>query len=550
MRASSLTIRSAHLRHRLSVLLTVLVLAGCGRNESGPVHAVASPADAPVDGGRLARRLENDIQTLNAVLQTTDYDRSVLSYIHDPLIDLDENLQPIPGTAAKWEIADGGRTYIFHLDPRATFSDGQPVRASDVLFTLRKIIDEQSPEFSSLFDLFDRTKSAVVDDRTVRVAFREARPAQLMAFNIAILPEHVYGKGDFKKDFNDSAVGDGPYKLVTWDRGKSVLLQRRANYWREKPHIDSILFKVLSDDNVAWLSVKRGELDEMRVKSDRWATEKDRPDVRQKVNFYNIYLLSYNCIAWNNADPLLKDARVRNALAMAYDRDAIIRNLYRDQARAITGPAAPDQWAYDPSVPPIHFDLTRAAALLKDAGWSDTDGDGVLDRQGRKFEFDMLLPAGSQVAMEQTQVFQQALQKIGVRMNIRPLDGASMFRNVMSGKYQSAFMAWSLDPDPDLYPLFDSKQKPPAGLNVVRYANPEVDALIAQTRREFNFNQRRELFHRLHQILARDQPYLWTVQVAMKWAVNKRVNNVHIAKGFGLYNWYPGSRAWWLSPSR
>lgn len=529
--------------------MLVAGVIGCRQSEAPPSPSrPSSSAAKPVDGGQILRRLESDVATLNFVLQTTEYERYVHSYLHDNLVDLNRDLTPIPALAARWEIGDGGRTYTFHVDPRATFSDGQPVRASDVLFTISKIVDEQSPQFASLFETWDKKASAVVDDRTVRIAFREARVAQLLAFTmITVLPEHVYGKGNFKKDFNTSVVGSGPYTLAGWERGKSILLQRRNDYWREKPHAASVLFKVIAEDAVAWLALQRGDIDEMRVKNDLWANEKDRPEVRANVDFHDVYLLSYNCIAWNLRDPLLSDPRVRNALAMAFDRDSIIRSLYRGQARAISGPFTPDQWAFDPSVTPLTYDAARATALLKEAGWADSNGDGVLDRGGRPLSFNMLVPAGSQAAMEQTQIYQQGLQKIGVKLEIRPLEGAAMFDHIMRGNYQSAFMAWSTDVDPDIGVLFRSDQTPPAGLNIVRYANPELDALIDRSRIEFDQNKRREIFHQMHQLLARDQPYLWTVQVATKWAVNKRVRDVQLAKGLGPFNWYPGTRAWWLA---
>jgi len=128
-----------------------------------------------------------------------------------PLIALDQNLEPAPGIVARWEIGDGGRTYTLHLDPRATFSDGTPVTANDVRFTLIKVLDAPSPQFSAWFEHLDRAKTVVLDARTIRVVFTEARAAQLLAFTISVLPEHIYGRGDVAS--NSSLVGNGPYVL-------------------------------------------------------------------------------------------------------------------------------------------------------------------------------------------------------------------------------------------------------------------------------------------------------------------------------------------------
>src|SRR6266496_3770257 len=191
---------------------------------------------------QVVRRLESDLNTLNYVMQTTDYERQVLSYLYDPLIDLDENLRPIPGLASSWDISSDGRVYTLRLDPRATFSDKTAVLASDVIFTLRKIVDEPSPQLASFFDNLDRDQTKALDERTVRVVFREPVVSQIYAFNIGVLPEHVYGKGNFKADFNTHVVGNGPYVMERREVGQSVLLDRRDDYWRAKPSIDKVLF--------------------------------------------------------------------------------------------------------------------------------------------------------------------------------------------------------------------------------------------------------------------------------------------------------------------
>ncbi len=521
--------RSAVSIRRFFIAFALIALA-CGREQ----QRAPTPAPAPVqprDGGTLTRRLENEVTTLNYLLHTTDYERNVLAYLYDPLIDLDENLQPIPGTAASWTVSPDRLTYTLKLDPRSTFSDGKPVRASDIVFTIRKIIEAESMQYSSFFTGLDLNRLRALDDRTVEVVFTEPHVARWYAFNIGVLPEHVYGKGDFKNDFNDMAVGNGPYVLARRQAEQPITLERRADYWREKPHIQRIVFKVIGDTTVAWNAMKRGDIDEMRLKTDFWAREKNAPN----VEFHDVWALQYNCIAWNNRDPILRDPRVRRALAMAFDTKQVIDTMYHGQARAISGPFTPDQWAYNAAVPPVKFDLAGARKLLDEAGWKD-----------KKLALTMILPAGNTVGLEQGQILQDALGKIGVTLSVQALEGAAFFEHIMRGNYQSAFFAWSLDPEPDLYPLFHSTQIPPAGMNVIGYSNPEVDRAIDEARRTFDLPTRRAAYHRLHVMLAADQPYLWTLQLAQKWAVNKRVKNVKVSKGFGLFIWHPGPKQWWL----
>src|SRR6185295_5087818 len=145
------------------------------------------------------------------------------------------------------------------------------------------------------------------------------------------------------------------------------------------------------------------------------------------VQFFSAYTLAYNCVPWNLQDPLFQDVRVRRAMAMAFDRQTVIDRLYHGHARPISGPFPPDSWAADPEVHPVDFNLPGAAALLSSAGWRDTDHDGILDRDGKRFAFTMLIPSGSNSSIDQSQILQASLRKIGVDMAITTLDSSAFF---------------------------------------------------------------------------------------------------------------------------
>jgi peptide/nickel transport system substrate-binding protein len=540
---------NAPVTRKLAPLLLVLSLLGaCDREKPvppPPAPTTTRAADTgPRAGGRLVRRLESDVNTLNPLLQSTEDERQVLQYLFDPMIDFDQNLEPVAGTIARWEILDGGRTYVLHIDPRAKFSDGHPVTAADVIFTLETILGSDAIQFAAYFDSLDKEKTTAVDDRTVRVAFREARVPQLVAFNIPVVPKHVYSKGKF--DQVRAVVGNGPYVLERRETGKNIYLKRNENYWRDKPHIDSVVFRVIEDDTVAWNALKRGDLHVARLNNDAWVRVKDDPAVQQRITFYETYESMYNCLPWNLKDPLFQDARVRRALAMAYDTNSVIQRLYHGNARALSGPFLPDSWANNQAVHPIEYNPQGAAALLASAGWVDSNQDGVLDRDGKKFEFTLLVPAGSATSSDQAQIYQASLKSLGVQMTISTAEGAAFFDRMIKGDFQAAFMAWTIDPDPDPYSLFHSTQLPPGGLNIVHYANEEADRLLERGRVEFDRSRRAEIYHQLHELIASDQPYLFMMQVGMKWGVDKRVQDVRTAKGVGLFLWNPGPFGWWI----
>ena len=535
-------------RRPFLLLLMLVVCAACNRREQRAAPA-AVDENTPQEGGTLVRRLESDIVGVNPVLEKSKYDRYVDIYLFNPLVNLDANLRPSPGLAEKWEISPDGKQYTFHLAPNARFSDGTPVVAGDVLFTLKKIIDPESEaaQVAPGFQSADIANSKIIDAHTIVIAFKEADASQMIHFNdLLTLPEHVYSKGNFKNDYLNTAVGSGPYRLVRRLAGKEVLLERREDYWGTKPYLKNILFKLVNDSQTAWNAVKHGDIDETMIGSDVWLMESKRPELQRMIDFPRFYTLNYNYIAWNERDPLFSDKRVRRALGMCLDVGSIINNLYHGTARAVSGPFTPDQFGFNPNVPVLPFDPLQAKRLLNDAGWFDTNGDGILDKNGKPLKFDFAIFSGSVAALPVAQLFQEELKKIGVELNIVQLDPALLIQRIIAGNYQSAYLAWDLDPDPNPFAQFHSSQIPPKGQNFVYYINPAVDKLIEQAGRELDFNKRVAMFQQLHEILAADQPYTWVIQVSVKWAINKRVKNVKESRGWGLFTWYPGEMDWWI----
>ncbi|HEV7922175.1 MAG TPA: ABC transporter substrate-binding protein, partial [Thermoanaerobaculia bacterium] len=367
----------------ITLLVVCLALAGCSREQSAPPVTAAATSTVidetrPQDGGMIIRRLEADISTLNPILGAGEYDKLVGDYIFTPLVYLDINLRPVAGLADSWEVSKDGLEYTFHLNPKATFSDGTPVKASDVLFTLRKILeaDTESVQIAAAFITADVKRSRVVDDHTVVIAFKEALAAQLIRFaEFATIPEHVYNQGDFKTAYISTAVGSGPYKVVRRVPGKEVLLERRADYWGKKPYLQTVLFKVIADGQTAWNALKVGDLDETVISSDIYLRDGRRPELQRFVDFRRFYTMNYNYIGWNAHNPLFADKRVRRALGMCVNLESVINDLYRGTARAMSGPFTPDEYAFNPEVPVLPYDPEGALRILNSVGWLDTNHD-------------------------------------------------------------------------------------------------------------------------------------------------------------------------------
>jgi peptide/nickel transport system substrate-binding protein len=539
---------------RLAALLAILLLTfACDREtpRTDPAPQVTAAVDdgLPQDGGTLVRRLESDVVTVNPVTVATIYDRWVAEYLFTPLIYLDQDLQPIPGLAESWDVSDDGKLYRFELNEKATFSDGTPVRASDVLFTLQKIVDPKSEavQIVGAFESLDLTKTKVVDDHTIEIAFREPLASQLIRFNdVNVIPQHVYGKGNFRDDYNVTAVGSGPYKLVKRDPGKEIILERRADFWGQKPPLQRVVFKVIGDHGTAWSALRRGDVDESRLASDLWFRENNNPELTKVIDFKRFYTLSYNFISWNGRQPLLGDKRIRRALAMCIPIEAVVQQLYHGTARAMTGPFTPDDFAYNPTVPAIRFDPEGARQLFTSAGWSDSNKDGVLDKGGKPFKLELLIMSGSATTNQFAQMLQAEMKRVGVDLEIAIIEPSVAIQRILNGNFQAAYLGFDLDNDPDPFNVLHSSQFPPRGQNFVFYGNPEVDRLIDAARRELDRSKRKDMYWRIHEIVADDQPYTWMIQVSSKWGLSRRVRGVELSRGYGLFRWYPGVLGWWI----
>ncbi len=438
---------------------------------------------------------------------------------------------------------------------RAWVEDVHP-HARHLVRTLDWVVDldpeaSEALQIAGSFEFLDLSKTRAIDDHTVQVAFTQPLASQLVRFNdVQVLPERVYSKGNFRDDYNSTAVGSGAYRLVRRVPNREIVMERREDYWGTRPHIKTVIFKIIADHGTAWNAIKTGGIDETLLTSDTFIREQNNPAHRGKVNFERFYSLNYNYIAWNNRHPLFTDKRVRRAMSMCMPIESIVRDLYHGTARAMNGHFMPEDWAYNPAVPVIRHDPAAAKALLAEVGWRDTNGDGVLDRNGKPFKFALIIMTGNPVTKQLGQMVQSELKAIGVDVELQLLDGATAIGQLQRGNYEALYSGWDLDPDPDPYALFHSSQTPPRGQNFVYYSNPEADRLIVAARRELDQSKRKDLYHQLHAVLSEDQPYTWMIQSSAKWALSSRVRNAEISRGFGFFLWDPGELGWWLAEDR
>jgi len=549
---------------RAVAAILLLAAAACRARHEAPAAAtpVAAPTPAkaepglgfldgardgtPQEGGTLYRRLGGEPTTLNGILQSSAFEAEVLQYVQRNLFDYDASLRQVPGLAEKLEVSPDGREYVVTLKADGVWEDGKPVTARDVVFTIERIRDPKvpAPVYKSLFEDLEQVEA--LDPRRVRVRFKEPYAFRSMAFVLPVLPEHRFAGQRFlsAKD-NRAPLSNGPYRLVSWKTQESLELERNPRYPWQRGTFDKILFRIVPDNGTAFRMLMAGQVDENALDATLKARIESNPPSDTCCRVVEFYNLDFNYIALNNRSPLFSDTRVRRAMTMLLDRASLVRDLYRGSARIISGPWAPDSPAYDASVEPLPFDPAGAAKLLAEAGWRDTNGNGSLDHDGREFEFDLLVSAGSDIGRQIDEMLAAELAKVGVTARVRQMEWSAFVGKVDAGEFDAASLGWSAgDPNPDPYFYWHSSQCPPNGQNDGCYQSAEADRLMDEARRTLDADKRTALFHRLHKIFRDEAPAIFVVNPTQKFAFTRSIRGVTTSP-LGIFGIWPGPLGWW-----
>lgn len=545
------------------LMLSCLLPLGCGgappAGEAAPgaaapaaadapdVTAQAASTEAPVQGDWLVTQLPAEMPHLNPYTSSDAYATRVMRYMFEGLLERDpDTLEMKPWVAASWEESEDHLVYTFHLRKDVTFSDGHPLTAHDVKFSFDTLKNPEvdAPHARNYFESVDSCE--VVDEHTVRYTCNKPYFLHLvMLGSLEILPKHVYEKGDFNKDHLRTPVGSGPYVLEKWETGKRILLARSANYWNaaERPAwFDKHVFTIITDDNAAFQVLMRGDLDVMALRPEDWVERANTPKFNERLSKYSFFTPAYGYIGWNARKPQFADKRVRRALTMLLDRPTILEKIYYGLAKPISAGLLPGTPEYDESIEPWPFDPAGAVALLDEAGWKDTDSDGVRDKDGVPFQFEVMMTDGNPSTERILTVFQEELRRAGIVLNIRVSDWASMVERVQKREFESMVMGWQMTPDPDEYQLWHSSQAD-QGSNYVGFNNPEADQIIEQNRVSFDHEERIRLMHRLHAIMHDEQPYTFLFAPKTLVAVDKRI------QGVVFHSLVPSNPRWeWFVP--
>ncbi len=396
---------------------------------------------------------------------------------------------------------------VFRLRPGVRWHDGASFTARDVEFTYRMLMDEEiaSPRRSD----FELVRSVdVPDDYTVRIVYRKPYAPCLGSWGMGMLPRHILEGRDSKwwaANFNRRPVGVGPFRFDRWLSNQYIRLRRFDDYWEGKPHLEFVTIRSIPDMVALRLLFESGEIDFWGV--DPHANKKFLDDPRYDV--FQRVSQSYNYIGWNLRRPIFQDARVRRALAHAVNVPQMIEYVMYGQGERSTGPFPPQMWYANPNVKPLEYDPSKAAALLEEAGWKRSR-DGILEKDGKRFEFTLITNHPNEVRKDIATLVQSDLGKLGIKVEVQLYEWAVFIAQYINKhEFDAMVLGWQLGFDYDQYQLWHSSQTGPGMLNHCHYVNRDVDRLLELARGEFDEARAKEYLWELHRRIYEDQPYLF-----------------------------------------
>lgn len=525
----------------LTVLLSLL-LGACGGGSGG---GSAADEGEPVQGGTAVVAMTSDFDALNQFV-STDYDTSqVLRFmLFMPLIRLDDQLEYEPYLAESWELADDGTSVTFRLRDGVTWHDGTPVTADDVVWSVEMYMDPKLAYANAqYFHFIDRVEKE--DDRTVVFHFTAPHSDALADFldwepKPKHLLEHIPPDGMISAPFNRNPVGNGPFRFVSWTPNQQVVLEANADFVFGRPHLDRVVFRVVPEQTTQLTELLTNRIDFMRAVP---PAESERVEASTNTRLHQYSSRSYTFLAWNTDNPLFEDPQVRQALSLAINRQQIVDALLYGYGEVAVADVLPFQWQFNENLQPLPHDPERAKQLLADAGWVDTDGDGILDRDGRPFSFVLETNQGNDLREDILVIVQNDLRRIGVAAEARLAEWNSLIDRLKRKDFQAVVSGWSVDFKFDPTEIFGCN----AGVyNYPSYCNEEADALVAEALVTLDHDDALPLWHRYQEIIHEEQPYTFLYYLDERLGIADRLKGVEAdARGHLV-----SVTDWWIPASR
>ncbi len=487
----------------------------------------------PDRGGTFREGVAGSIQYINPLLcHFNEVDQDLCALVFRGLMRFDEYGRVVPDLAdGSPQISPDGLTYTFRLRADLQWQDGVPITADDVIFTVRLMQDPDFPGVPFLGNLWRTVKAEKLDDRTVRFTLTQPYTPFLDYTTIGLLPAHLW-KGVaadqlLQSQLNIRPVGNGPFQ-VTEVSADHVRLEPNPRYAGPAPYLAAVEFRFYPDYASLYEAFDQGEIEGIsRVLPQDLSWAEGRQDLQlfsAPLSGYVIILLNLQ----NPNTPFLQEKPVRQALMYALDRQKLVDEVLNGQGIVAHSPFMPYNWAYNADVKRYTQDVEKARRLLDEAGYVDSDGDGIRERDGRPLRL-ILLSDDSPARQKLAEAISQAWRAIGVEAVPQAVTFTGLVSDfIVPREFDAAILSWELSGDPDPYPLWHSTQITNGGQNYSGWANRRADELMEAARAIVNVEKRKALYREFQEIFAEELPGLLLYYPVYTYGVSSKVHGVEI----------------------
>lgn len=527
----------------------VIFAAGC--DSAGPgMEEQSTTADVPTlsgrpPGGVLVALVDGEPDGLNPLTYSSLPANHAIRLMFRGLARRDSTLSGYqPDLAISWE-AEGDTAVLLRLRDDVHWHDGEPVSAEDVAFTIEM---QQNPVVASprQADVAPVTSVTVIDRSTLRVGIDQMGRYTVNALlEIVPVPKHLLEGVDPASvrldSFSRQPVGNGFYRFGRWDAGQQLVLEVNPDVPEGRAALDRIIMRVVPDINAALTELLAGQGDLLKVPPNL-AEQVERSSA---VELHSARRVRPSWIAWNTRRAPVDDERIRRAILMAVDREAIARGLFGDAGEASLSPIPPTLWEHSPEVEPIPFDPDGARTVLEESGWRDTDGDGIRDRQGVPLRIEVDYISAEQIRADVLVAMQAMLRGVGIELVPRAYERTAWVERLRAGEFTGSSWGWGWGPGvvgPNAEMVFHSRSIPPAGANFAAFSDDRVDTLIDEALVATDSTALRQIWRELEQRLIDAAPYAPIYLDPELFGVHSRIENVR----FRGLEWWEDVIYWYV----
>lgn len=563
----------------------LLVSCGGGGNNGGQTDSTAVVSGAKGNDASVTIHMLGDPDRLNPLSSTSADAQYIENQIFSRLLEYDaQSLELIPQMAVARPtitiLTDGpfkdGMSISYEIRPEATWDNGQPVTANDYVFTMKAL---KNPKVNAgalrpYYEFVDDIQVDAANPKKFTIfSKKQYFLAESASGDFFILPEYVYDEkqlmrgftipqlndpkmvetlnkdakiNEFATAFNaskfdrETVVGSGPYTFTKWETAGSIVLDRKKDWWGDKvqntpalqAHPNQLVYKIITDMSTALTVMKDEKLDVMKgLKPENFKELKDDNNFTKRFDLTAPDQFAYYYLGFNMKDPKFNDKRVRKAFAHLVNRNEIIETIFYGMAIKTNSPINPRKPYYNKNLPDIEFDAAKAKALLEEAGWKDSDGDGVIDKvvNGKKVAMKIRFTynQGNVIRKNIGMLLKDEASRVGIEVEVVAQEWTVFLENIKRRDFEVICLAWVQGPTlDDLKQIWHTDSDTPDGSNRVGFGNAESDRIIDEIRYTLDEAKRTQLYNQIQQIIYDEQPYVFICVPSERIAIHRRFDNI------------------------